>query len=569
MLLRIALAQINSFVGNFEYNFNKIKENIKKAKNSNCDIIIFPELAITGYPPEDLLLKPGFILENLQYMKKISKLCDNLLCIIGFVDKVNNNIYNAAGVIYNRKIVHIYHKMNLPNYGVFDEKRYFTTGAQIPVYQLRDIRFGLGICEDIWVENSPAIIQAKQGKTSFIVNINASPYYIQKWRDRLKILKDKAKLTDNYIFYINSIGGQDEIVFDGHSLVISPDGSLIFSAAQFKEDFVVCDIKLEKRQSVQSNRNIRLIKIRNFKPQNSDNTSLASYRKIKVTQFFKQEEEIYNALMLGTYDYMHKNNFSQVVIGLSGGIDSALTAVIATDALGKENVTTLFMPSKFTSSESYKDAKNLAKNLGVKFLIVPIKKIYKAYIEVLKPFFKGLPFDITEENIQARIRGNILMAFSNKFGALVLTTGNKSEMSTGYATLYGDMAGGFAVIKDVPKTMVYRLAEYRNRKEGYDLIPKNILIKPPTAELRKDQKDTDTLPEYEVLDRILYLYIEEYLTYNEILKKGFDKETIKRVISMVDRSEYKRRQAPPGIKITKVAFGKDRRMPITNGYMIK
>jgi len=569
MFLRIALAQINSFVGNFEYNFNKIKENIKKAKNSNCDIIIFPELTVTGYPPEDLLLNRRFILENLQYIKKISKLCDNLLCIIGFVDRVNNNIYNAAAVIYNKKVIHIYHKMNLPNYGVFDEKRYFTSGTQIPVYEIGGIKFGLGICEDIWVEDSPAIIQSKQGKTSFIISINASPYYIQKWKDRLKILKEKAKLTKNYIFYINSIGGQDEIVFDGHSLVVSPDGKLILSGAQFKEDFVVCDIKFKKRQMPQSNRNIRLIKIRNFKPKNSDKSLSLSSSKIKLTQFLQQEEEIYNALMLGTYDYVHKNNFSQVVIGLSGGIDSALTAVIATDALGKENVTTLFMPSKFTSSESYQDAKKLAKNLGVKFLIVPIKKIYKAYLKVLKPFFKGLPFDITEENLQARIRGNILMAFSNKFGSLVLTTGNKSEMSTGYATLYGDMAGGFAVIKDVPKTMVYKLAEYRNRKAGYDLIPQNILIKPPTAELRKDQKDTDTLPEYELLDRILYFYIEKYLTYGEILKKGFDKETIKRVISMVDKSEYKRRQAPPGIKITKVAFGKDRRMPITNGYVLR
>ncbi len=567
MNLRIGLVQINSFVGNFEYNFNKIREYIKKAKNYNCDIVVFPELAITGYPPEDLLLKPRFILENLQYFKKVSRLCDNIICIIGFVEKKEDKIYNAAGVIHNKSIIDIYHKINLPNYGVFDEKRYFNPGNRIPVYDIGKIRFGLGICEDIWVDDSPVISQARDGKTSFIININASPYYIKKWKDRLDILENKAKITKNYIFYLNMVGGQDEIVFDGHSLVLNPEGKLIYFGKQFVEDFVLCDINVKEKKSFSESKRIKLIKIKNFKPKMELQKII--YPSVRTSDFLSTEEEIYTALVLGTRDYVYKNNFTNVVIGLSGGIDSALTAVIAVDALGRDNVTTLFMPSMFSSKESFKDAKKVAENLGVKFWVVPINKIFKSYLKTLKPFFRGLPFDITEENLQARIRGNILMAFSNKFKFLVLTTGNKSEMSTGYATLYGDMAGGFAVIKDVPKTMIYKLVEYRNSLAGYDLIPENIIKKPPTAELRKEQKDTDTLPEYEILDRILYYYIERYLSYREIVAKGFDKEIVRKVISMVDRSEYKRRQAPPGIKITKVAFGKDRRMPITNGYFIK
>ncbi len=557
------MAQMNSFVGNFEHNYLRIKEHISVARDKECDILIFPELAITGYPPEDFLLKPAFISDNLKYLNRVKNLCKDIIVIIGFVNKKDNDLYNSAAIISDRKMVDIYDKINLPNYSVFDEKRYFKCGSKVSVYEVQGIRFGVGICEDIWVDNSPASLQAEYGGTEFIININASPYYVGKWKERLKILRKISKSTGNFILYDNMVGGQDEIVFDGSSLIVNPEGKIIATGKQFKEDSIISDIEVAGNRRGNNKKKIEKIIIKGF-----EFNEKKPLIRVKVEKFLSEVEEVYKALVLGTKDYALKNGFKKVIIGLSGGIDSALTAVIATDALGKENVTVVFMPSKFSSSESYKDAKRLADNLGVEFIVVSIKKIYNSYLKSLKPIFKGLPFNIAEENIQARIRGNILMAISNKFGFLVLTTGNKSEMSTGYATLYGDMAGGFAVIKDVPKTMVYRLAEFINRVEQYDLIPENILKKAPTAELRRNQKDSDSLPEYDLLDAILYQYIEKHLTYKEIVSKGFNSETVRKVISLVDRSEYKRRQAPPGIKITKVAFGKDRRMPITNGYRI-
>lgn len=566
MKLKFSLIQDNYFVGNFTYNYNKISSAIKNSIKQKTDIIVFPELAITGYPPEDLLYKRRFIQGNIRILKKIAGLCKNIICIIGFVHEEKGELFNSAAVIYNQKIIYIYKKINLPNYSVFDEKRYFSSGHKVPIIEINNIRFGINICEDLWVEQSPALIQS-QNNTDFIININASPYYRNKKKDRIRLLKKLAKRYNNHIFYLNLIGAQDEIIFDGNSMVANQKGEIIAHAGEFIEKHIKIQVDFKEREKKEIvDNNIVLIKIDKYKSY-SKNT-----KRIKTIKnpFLTEEAEIYRALVLGTSDYIHKNNFGKVIIGLSGGIDSALTTVIAVDAIDRKNVETLFMPSRYSSKQSLKDATDLAGNLNVKLNIVPIEEIYKSYLEIMEPYFKNNPFNIAEENIQARIRGNILMAFSNKFGHLVLTTGNKSEMSTGYATLYGDMAGGFAVLKDVYKTLVFKLSKYRNKIEGKRLIPISIINKPPTAELRENQKDSDSLPSYSILDKILYLYIEKHMTFHEINKlKQFDEFIIKKVINLVDYSEYKRRQAPPGVKITKLSFGKDRRMPISCGYMLR
>ena len=562
--LKIRLSQLNLFVGNFEYNFKKIKEAILKGREERVDIIAFPELSITGYPPEDLLYKKVFIKDNIKYLNKIKRYCKDIICIVGFVNKIKSDIFNSAAVIYNNSIVAIYNKINLPNYSVFDERRYFKEGKSIPLFYLGNIRFGLSICEDIWVANPPLIEEKRYGDIDFLININASPYYQNKYKERLKLLKKLAKKNNLTIAYLNMVGGQDEIVFDGNSMVVNEKGKLIANGYSFKEDNV--DFYIEEKRDKNPIKRIKSIKFFNI-PYNFKNFNIEKEKYI-LRDIDKEEKEVYNALVLGTRDYIWKNGFKKVLIGLSGGIDSALTTLVAVDAIGSDNVITIFMPSQFSSNESYIDAKKLAKNVNVEFHILTIKEIYKKYLKILEPLFSGKPFNIAEENIQARIRGNLLMAISNKFGYLVLTTGNKSEMSTGYSTLYGDMAGGFAVIKDVYKSMVYKLAKYRNKVAGYDIIPENILIKEPTAELRENQKDSDSLPPYEILDKILYYYIEKHLSYKDIVKKGFREDEVKRAIYLVDRNEYKRRQAPPGVKITKLALGKDRRFPITNGYKI-
>ncbi|MBN1899009.1 MAG: NAD+ synthase [Spirochaetes bacterium] len=570
MKLRIAFGQINAFVGNFQHNFLKIKDCILKAKERSCDLVVFPELAITGYPPEDLLHKEGFIRENMSYVKKIVSLCDNIICLVGFVrsetsrgmrGKEKDQLYNSAALIHKKRIIDIYNKIHLPNYGVFDEKRYFAPGHIIPVYDLGGIFFGISICEDIWAEDTPLFEQSKNGSI-INININASPYYKEKAKDRLKRMKEIALKTGTVICYLNMVGGQDEVVYDGHSLIVDNKGQLVRTGKQFEEDLFFFDLEA-KGKKLNRKSKVHLVKIKGFQPKEKKDFKKYSAQK---TPFYELPQEIYTALTLGTRDYVDKNNFKKVVIGLSGGIDSALTTLIAVDALGKKNVTALFMPSRFTSQESRQDAETLARNLGIKLHTLPIDDICSSYLRSLEQIFRDLPPDITEENIQARIRGNILMAFSNKFKALVLATGNKSEMSTGYTTLYGDLAGGFAVIKDVPKTLVYQLVHYRNKQSKTELVPARIIHKAPTAELKKDQKDSDTLPPYPLLDKILFLYIEKYLTLPEIMKKGFQRDMVKKVIGMVDRSEYKRRQSPPGIKISKVALGKDRRMPITNGF---
>ena len=577
--VRIALCQINPTVGDLDGNVRKIIRFIEDACKYNPDIIAFPELSITGYPPEDLLLKTHFISDNIDALKEVQKNVDDLVVIAGFVDK-GDYIYNAAAVIHNKEIIDIYHKIHLPNYGVFDEFRYFRAGTRFPVYCMDDVYFGVNICEDIWHPEGPAAIQALNG-AEFIININASPYHMGKSGVRAEMLSSRASDNNVFVAYLNTVGGQDELVFDGHSLVFNQNGELISAGRQFEEDIIVVDLDIEavsmkrqhdtrwKRQAaalktkpsekIKINRKLNLVKtsvplssVPAFAP------ALAAGSII--------EEEVYKALALGTKDYIQKNGFKKVCIGLSGGIDSSLVATVAVDAVGSDNVIGIFMPSPYTSKESKEDAFELAKNLGIKIIEVPIDAIFESYLSTLKTEFNNMPEDTTEENIQARIRGNILMAFSNKFGWLVLTTGNKSEMSVGYATLYGDMAGGFAPIKDVRKTLVYKICKWKNQNAGKMIIPERVFHKEPSAELKPGQKDSDTLPPYDILDPILKAYIEDEKSFEEIVNLNFEEERVKMVIKMVDRSEYKRRQSPPGIKITPKAFGRDRRFPITNRY---
>jgi len=528
--MRIALAQINSTVGDLSGNAKKIIDFIGKAKEQKADLVVFPELALTGYPPEDLLLKPQFISENLEQIKNIARSVKGIAVYVGFVDLKAGCLYNAGAFIADGKIKEIYHKINLPNYAVFDEKRYFCEGKKSSVVAFNGTKFGLNICEDLWVDAGPYKEEAKKG-AKVILNINASPYHIGKVKERADLLKKRAKATKAYVVYVNLVGGQDELVFDGGSMVFDPKGKLIAFAGQYEEELLVVDL---------------------------DN-------KIdKVKAWLDEYEEIYKALVVCTRDYILKNGFKEVVIGLSGGIDSALTLAVAADALGKSHVHAVYMPSQYSADQSFNDAKKMADNLKVEMDVIPINEIYSKYLSDLAAGFKGKPADTTEENLQARIRGNILMALSNKFGWLVLTTGNKSEMSTGYCTLYGDMAGGFAVLKDVPKTLVYKLVAWRNSKG--EIIPDSIIKRPPTAELKPNQKDQDTLPPYEILDPIMNAYVEANLSLKKIVAKGFDEATAKKVIMMIDHSEYKRRQAPPGPRISPRAFGKDWRVPITNKF---
>ncbi|MCK9594924.1 MAG: NAD+ synthase [Candidatus Omnitrophica bacterium] len=553
-IIRVAVGQINCTVGDLEGNAVKIKEAFRGAGLSQADIVLFPELALTGYPPEDLLLKPKFILDNLDCLNSLAKSLSGAIAVVGFVDCRGKDIYNAAAVICEGKVQGVYHKMLLPNYGVFDEKRYFTPGSEPVVFSLGNAVFGVNICEDIWDLNGPAHAQAAR-KAGLILNINASPYHIGKSRVRQDILSRQAKANKTAIVYANMVGGQDELVFDGQSMALDKQGRLINKAEAFTEDLLITDLKVPEKGKLGA----KTIKLPS-RPVAVEKTELFK-REIKE---LPQTAEVYQALVLGLRDYAAKNGFKEAVIGLSGGIDSSLVAAIAADALGHNKVIGIFMPSRYSSRDSDEDARQLAQNLRIEFKSISIEQIYKMYLLLFEPYFTGLPKNIAEENLQARIRGNILMAFSNKFGWLVLTTGNKSEMSTGYATLYGDMAGGLALIKDVPKTMVYELVKYRNSQEA--VIPERVISKAPTAELRMDQKDSDSLPEYEKLDPILKAYVEEDRDLKDIVSKGCDRETAKKVLELVDKSEYKRRQSPPGVKITPRAFGKDRRMPITNKY---
>lgn len=562
---RIAIAQVNCTVGDLTGNCSKIIDFTEKAKDSGADIVTFPELAVTGYPPEDLLLKPKFIEDNIESMQQIARSIKGICVVAGFVDRDRGNLYNAASIMYDGEIKGIYRKTLLPNYGVFDEKRYFASGNRPLIFKSGDLIFGVNICEDIWFDHGPTAAQARAG-ASVILNINASPYHAGKIKVREQIVSRQARKHHVFIFYTNLVGGQDELVFDGQSIVCDNEGNVIGRALAFREDVLVIDIPINRLARPQKARG------RKEEPRSRDVVTISDsvHAITRAGVAWRRESpldpvaEVHEALVLGLRDYVLKNGFGKVTIGLSGGIDSALVASIAVDALGKDRVMGVFMPSRYTSKESEEDATNLAKNLGIRMLTVPIDGIYKAYLSTFEPLFEGRKEDTTEENVQARIRGNILMALSNKFGWLVLTTGNKSEMSVGYATLYGDMAGGFAVIKDVPKTLVYMLAAHRN--SSGPVIPQRIIDKEPTAELKPDQKDSDTLPPYETLDPILKAYVEEDKHPEAIISSSLEKDVVNRVSRMVDGSEYKRRQSPPGIKITPKAFGKDRRMPITNRY---
>ncbi|MCX7990909.1 MAG: NAD+ synthase [Proteobacteria bacterium] len=570
-IVRVGICQINSVVGDIRGNYQKIINYANTAKEKGCHIAVFPELALCGYPPEDLVFKKTFLKQNEEYIRKITEEVKDIILIVGFAH-FENDIFNSAGIIYNGKIEGIYNKIFLPNYGVFDEERHFTKGKDPIIFKTKDFSFGVTICEDIWYPEGPAFALALAG-AELIININASPYHIRKWSERENMLSTRAKDYITSIVYCNLVGGQDEVVFDGHSFLIDEDGKTIGRGKLFEEDLLIKDVDIsairekrlkdprwKKRDLMETPFNVKEYHIdTNFK-NNSGVIITKEYHMPSV------EEEVFLALKTALKDYFYKNNFKKGVIGLSGGIDSSLVAGIAVSALGKDNVVGVFMPSMFTSRESYEDARKLAENLGIRIIDVPITGIYNAYIKELKPLFEGLPFNSAEENIQARIRGNILMALSNKFGWLVITTGNKSEMSCGYATLYGDMAGGFALLKDVPKTLVYKIGRYYNELNKGDIIPERIFTKAPTAELRENQKDQDTLPPYDILDKIITAYVEEDKSKDEIIRMGIPEEIVLKTIRMIDINEYKRRQSPPGVKITERAFGKDRRMPITNRF---
>ena len=572
--IRIALAQINPRMGDIAGNTAKIIHYIEQARNNGADIVALPELAITGYPPEDLLLKPQFIAANRKALDEIIAASSGITTIVGFVDKTSD-IHNAAAVIYDGELKGVYHKTYLPNYGVFDDYRYFKAGKTAPIFQLGDVLIGVNICEDIWYPGGPTQVQSLAG-AHIIVNISASPYHSAKGGDRERMLATRAEDNAVALAYVNLVGGQDELIFDGDSLVFDERGRLIARGKVFEEEIIFADINTERvfreRLSDPRHRQERLDVIsENMRAEKivlTEKYETKSREKIEsaIAPRLSRAEEVYKALVLGTRDYVRKNGFERVVIGLSGGVDSAIVACIAADALGADKVRCVFMPTRYSSSESGRDAKLLAENLGVQYEEIAIEDTFKQYLEMLKPAFAGTPMGIAEENLQARIRGNILMAISNKFGALVLSTGNKSETSVGYSTLYGDMCGGLTVIKDVPKMLVYELCYYVNQRGASPVIPEYIITRPPSAELRDDQKDQDSLPPYEILDAILEMYVEQDMSIDAIIAEGFSEETVRWVVRTVDLNEYKRRQAAPGIKVTTRAFGRDRRMPITNVY---
>jgi NAD+ synthase (glutamine-hydrolysing) len=568
---RVAMAQINPTVGDLDGNTCKIIELLEKAQALGADIVAFPELAVTGYPPEDLLIKTDFIREQRAYVNEIARHARDAVAVVGFA-AAEDYLYNAAAVLTNGRLVGVYRKARLPNYGVFDERRYFQPGTESAVYVIRDVPVGVAICEDIWAPGGPLLDSSRAGALVVIV-INGSPYFAGKWRMREEMIRTRARDYVLAVAYTNTVGGQDELVFDGMSLLVDPVGRIVARGPGFGEALIVADLDVEVRGIRRCNpiRTADTLKKEGGQVQVSHLVPPGPVeprppiQKTQTMELPGEIEEIYQALVLGTRDYVRKNGFRTVVLGLSGGI-VPLVAYIAADALGPPSVKGVMMPSRFTSEASRRYAREVAAALDIELLELPIDPVVMTYEQVLASTFHDRSRDVTEENLQARTRGNLLMALSNKMGWLVLTTGNKSEMSVGYTTLYGDMAGGFAVIKDVPKTLVYRLARWRNARPGRPPIPRGVLERAPTPELRERQADEDTLPPFAVLDPILRLYVEEDRSGEDILAEGYDVATVDRVIAMVDRSEFKRRQAPPGIKITPKAFGKDRRLPITNGY---
>jgi NAD+ synthase (glutamine-hydrolysing) len=568
--VRIALAQVNPTVGDLAGNARLVVDWIGRAREAGADIVCFPELVITGYPPEDLVLKPSFVSDNMAQLDYVAGATKGIAAVVGFVDR-NGDLYNASAFISDGEIKAVYHKVFLPNYGVFDEKRYFVPGHRTPIIDLDGVSIGLSVCEDVWFPAGPMAWEAEHG-AKLLININGSPYHYGKRAPREAMIGDRAADYGVYVAWVNTVGGQDELVFDGNSLIFDPKGHVIARAASFVEELLVCDIdatvaphrpneKLRRESEAAEGLELEVSELAVPAP------ASAAPRPPLERRFAEPLEgaaEIYAAVVLGTHDYIRKQGLEKVVIGMSGGVDSALTAVIAADALGPENVIAVRMPSRHTSTESLEDAGLVAENLGLQLMDFAIEPPHHGFEEILDPVFKDTRPGIAEENLQPRIRMTILHALSNKFGYIVLSTGNKSELATGYGTLYGDIAGGYAVLKDITKSTVYELCRYRNSLGA--AIPERVITKAPSAELKPGQKDTDSLPPYQVLDPILIGYVEEDMSPEELVAAGHDTKTVTRVIQLVDRSEYKRRQAPPGVKITPRAFGRDRRMPIVNRY---
>jgi NAD+ synthase (glutamine-hydrolysing) len=577
-LLRVALAQINPTVGDIRGNARKISDHTARARDEGAALVVFPELCLTGYPPEDLLLKTSFLDAADAALRELAAQTHDIVAVVGYPEKAED-VYNSAAVLADGEVVATYRKMYLPNYGVFDEQRYFQAGAEAAIVEVNGIPVGICICEDIWEPGPPAMTEALGG-AQVIVNLSASPYRAGYGSRRERMLVQRAVDYLSAVVFVNTVGGQDELVFDGHSLAIDQDGDVIARAPQFEEALTLCTIDpraisaarlrdTRHRVNVRRQRRASMIAEPPVFTLASVATDAAGDPEVvsgELAGTLEPDAEVYAALRMGLRDYVEKNGFERVVIALSGGIDSALAALLAADALGPERVTCVSMPSPYSSEGTRADARAIADNLGVDFREIGIEQAMGAYDELLREAFEGREPDVAEENLQARIRGNVVMALSNKFGWLVVATGNKSEMSVGYATLYGDMAGGFAVLKDVYKGQVYRLVRWRNEQEGRELVPASVLDRPPSAELRYEQRDDESLPPYDVLDQILEGYIEEDLDAVELVHRGLPAAEVERVIRMVDRAEYKRRQAPPGIKISTKAFGRDRRLPITNRH---
>ncbi|MBU4195043.1 MAG: NAD+ synthase [Actinobacteria bacterium] len=569
--LVLALAQVNTAVGDFKANREKVLAYIHRARDAGADLVVFPELCLSGYPPEDLLLKPECTEASMAAARTIADDVGDIIAVVGFVEG-DYDTFNSAAVISRGKIRCVYRKVLLPNYGVFDEKRYFGSGTHNLVLDIEGTRVGVTICEDIWFPGGPMEEQVAHGGAELVVNLSASPFNRGKHAYREKLVEARAMDGPVVIAYVNTVGAQDELVFDGGSCVYHPQSGVLARAARFREELLVCRVEFGLLRSSRMLEPRFRHSLTDYAHDGMRVCHLERPAHAAPVQVPRPEdppvltavEEIFEALRTGLYEYVKKNGFSMVVLGLSGGIDSALTAAVASEALGPDNVTCIFMPSRYTARVSGTGAAELARNLGVRLISVPIEGLYEAYGTALSPELGGGESDKTFENIQARIRGNILMAFSNRFGWLVLATGNKSELSMGYCTLYGDMAGGFALIKDLLKTQVYEMSEYINRRAGHDIIPREIIERPPTAELREGQLDSDSLPPYDLLDPVLEAYIEQGMATSEIVAQGFDEALVRKVVGTVDANEYKRRQAPVGVKITPRAFGRDWRMPISN-----
>ncbi len=554
--VRVGLAQFNPVVGGIAQNSERIRELYTLANNAGCDIVAFPELSITGYPPEDLVLKSGFVAENQQAMREIVAATGECVAVFGFVSGSHGDLRNSAAIA-SRGLLHgTYDKHLLPNYSVFDEERYFTPGSAFSLFTIAGVNVGITICEDIWQSEGPVKAQAQAG-AALNININGSPFHRGKFDERQQMVSERAKDNSCAIVYVNQVCGQDELVFDGGSMVFDHHGDLVMRAPQFEEKLTFVDLEVNESLST---RGVSVIEV------SAESRARGEEQRGLISSPAADLEQVFGALVLGTRDYVRKNGFTDVVIGLSGGIDSALVAAVAVEALGKQHVHGVSMPSRYSSEGSKTDAAMLASNLGIDMQTISIEPAFTAYLDMTAASFSGKPADLTEENLQSRVRGTTLMALSNKFGWMVLTTGNKSELAVGYFTLYGDSVGGYAVIKDLLKTTVYDLCRHINERSGCELIPEAVISKPPSAELRPDQRDDQSLPPYEVLDPILELYVEQDRTAAEIISMGFDEALVRRISRLVDVNEYKRRQGPPGVRVSLKAFGKDRRLPITNAY---